>query len=220
MQEFPRWARMACELCESNQPFSIGMDEMALAVSTLIRDRDDIHGAVIVAGFGEVFPERALLCTSTSRFEKVRPEIHQLILCDPAPLAAPELMIDVPVQHRFLEIGDSAPAEPLWEGTSSYGASLQTLLPRYAPDSVDALVFLSIPDLEEQIQKGLGELVERVLKPRGVFLGSGSFDQESVNLHSGLTVERTRRFPNPDHAGLYQEHLGFLARKKVQTEKP
>lgn len=210
--DIPRWAKTASDL----DRWGCGLGDLAISASKLTPTRTELKKTVIAAGIGSVFPERALVCTIGSKFREVRPDIHELICADPASFVDPEFHLSTPVERRFLDHRSStaeASIESRQKGVSFYPHSLQELLPALNPDSVNALIFFSIPSLEKQFQTGLGELIECVLKPGGVFIGSGDFDQERVALHNNMTVEKSEEFSNVDHAGSYSHHLGFLARK-------
>lgn len=206
----PRWATTASDLDRSG----IGLGDLAIAASKLTPTRNELKKAVIAAGIGSVFPERALVCTIGSKFREVKPDIHELVCADPDLFVDPEFHLSTPVEKRFLDYQQPGSSiESRQKRVSFYPHSLQELLPALNPDSINALIFFSIPSIEGQLKKGLGELIEIVLKPGGVFMGSGSFGQERVDLHNGMTVEKAQRFSDVDHAGTYSHHFGFLARK-------
>ena len=209
-QDVPRWAKIANQL----DGHCLGIGDLAIAASRLIPTRTELKKTVIAAGIGSVFPERALVCTIGSKFREVRPDIHELICADPESFVDPEFYLSTPVERRFLDRRQLEPLiESRQEGVSFYPHSLQELLPALSSDSINALIFFSIPNLENQFQRGLGELIECVLKHGGVFVGSGSFNQEQVILHNSMTVEKSERFSDVDHAGTYSHHFGFLAKK-------
>lgn len=209
-RDLPRWAKIASEI----DNFDLGLGELAIAASRLTFTRNDLRKTVVAAGIGNGFPERTLVCTVGSKFREVKPDIHELICADPAPFVDPELHLTTPVERRFVNHRQSVSSiESRGRGVSFYPDSLQELLPALDLDSVNALIFFSIPSIEEQLQKGLGELIENVLKSGGVFMGSGSFDEGKVNLHNAMVVEKSERFSDVDHAGSYFNHFGFLARK-------
>lgn len=209
-QEPPRWAKIASKLDHCD----LGLGELAVMASKLTPNRDELRKTVVAAGIGYGFPERALVCTVGSKFRKVKPGIHKLICADPASFVDPELHLSTPVERRFMDHQQRKPSiESREKGANFYPYSLQELLPALDSESVDALIFFSIPSIEDQLQRELGELIERVLKPGGVFMGSGSFGEGRVNLHNEMVVEKSERFPDVDHAGTYFNHFGFLARK-------
>lgn len=210
----PRWAKTAADL----DRWGSGLGDLAISASKLIPTRTELRKTVVAAGIGTVFPERALVCTIGSRFREVKPDIHELICADPELFVDPEFHLSTPVEKRFLDRRQpKASIESREKGVSFYPHSLQELLPALNPDSVNALIFFSIPNIEGQLKRGLGELIEIVLKPGGVFMGSGSFSQERVDLHNGMTVEKAERFSDVDYTGTYSHHFGFLAKKLRKT---
>lgn len=201
----PHWVRAA----EETSP---ELGYFAEVAARVLLDRTLVKKNVLVAGHGVEFPERSIVCTAQSRFRCQRPDIHVLIMADPGELAEPEIRINTPVTRRFLT-GDEGERTTVEPGATFFPASLQELLPTLSPDSINALVFFGIPNLDQQLEEGLGGEVERVLRPLGVFVGSGGFYDGEVRLASNLAVDRAVPLPNNDRGYLYHRHLGFVARK-------
>lgn len=202
----PHWVRAAYDVSGTLGCF-------AHEASRFLPDRSMVRKNVLVAGQSHAFPERTIVCTTQSRFKIQRPDIHKLVLVDPGELVDPELVMRNPVR-RQLPIEDNETAEAIEHGTTFFPASLQELLPKMEPNSFDALCFFGIVDLDDQLKHGLGEKIERVLKPDGVFVGSGDFRDGYARLACGLMLEQEVPLGSPDAAGNpYSHRIGFVARK-------
>lgn len=206
MSKEPHWVRAAYDV-------SGFLGSFAHEVNRFLPDRSEVRKNVLVAGQSHAFPERTIVCTAQSRFKIPRPNIHRLVLVDPGELIDPELIMRSPVR-RQLFIEDEETTMTIERGTTFFPASLQELLPKMEPYSFNALCFFGIVDLDDQLEHGLGEKIERVLKPDGVFVGSGDFRDGYARLACGLMLEQEVPLGSPDAAGNpYSHRIGFVARK-------
>lgn len=208
MRKEPHWVRAAHDVSSTLGCF-------AHEVSSFLPDRSAVKKTVMVAGHGHAFPERSIVCTAQSRFKIQRPDIQKLVLVDCGEFVDPELVMRNPVRRKLLIEDDEAPAV-IENGTTFFPASLDELLPATQSCSFDALLFFGIVDLDDQLKRGLGEKIERVLKPNGLFVGSGDFRDGYIRLACGLMLEREISLGNSDAAGNpYSHRFGFVARKRT-----
>lgn len=212
MHKEPHWVRAAYDV-------SGFLGCFAHEVNRFLPDRSEVRKIVMVAGQSHAFPERSIVCTAQSRFKIPRPDIHRLVLVDPGELIDPELIMKNPVRRQLLVEDDEA-TMTIERGTTFFPASLHELLPTMEPDSFNALLFFGIVDLDDQLEHGLGEKIERVLKPNGVFVGSGDFADGYIHLTASLALEQEVSLANHDAAGNpYSHRIGFVARKKPKSQR-
>ena len=157
-----------------------------------IRDLDlgawHIRGHVLVGGQG-AFPERALVCTEESEFRRLRGSVASLTCCDPEFFTNPSLLLDIPVQSRFVS------EKPIFRAdvVNDCRYNLQEVLPHLDSATLDTILFFRIPNLATQLNEGLFPEIARVLKPGGYFVGSGSFSGQPARFPDAFDVERFQR---------------------------
>jgi len=208
MQERFSWSEHASQFDSSHPIYSFASTIERLGVIP-----KHISGDVLIAGHGGAFPERVFVCTQSSRFKTLRPEIKSLTCTDPGLFTNPNIQLNAPVITRF-------PGEiPITKQPSInfLPDSLQTLLPHMNKALFDTILFFRIRALHEQLEDGLLELIHGALKPEAFFIGSGGFENEQKALQllqTRFEIITTTLLPNSDDSGYqYQTHLGFILQK-------
>jgi|GEM_PF-6285601 len=188
--------------------------EFARTINRLPIKVSDIQGDVLVGGHGSAFPERLLICSPESYFERLEKRITSLTTADLSPITNPELLLAHPVL-----IGRRGNI-PKFEKNSvtHYPTSLKEFLPFLPDDIFNTALFFRINRLQEQLDTfGLLKEIRRVIKPMGIFTGSGSFesyqDAEKI-LSSKFDTVILAQLKNPDPTGyIYKTHIGFICKK-------
>ena len=178
---------------------------------------EDIHGDVLIGGHGMAFPERLFVCTQESSFRNLRHEVKSLTCCDFEFNTSPELLID----HSAVIKHPSQQPRLRAESVNYYPHSLQMVIPLIQENTFDTAMFFRIPNLHRQFGS-VSLMIQRVLKSNGLFLGSGSFeDEESFRkfVEDRFQVRQVIELPNPDYSGYpygytYSTHFGFVLEKE------
>ena len=204
------WLDLRAESATDGNP----IDLLAATIRPLSIHQNMVHGNIMVAGCGGGFPERVMLCSPDPNFAQLEPWVNSLTCADPDFFTSPELVLDSPVETRF-----TGQKPNLKQGRVTYfPASLQTILPSIDKSVFDTVLFFRIQRLQDQLQEGLFEKLQRVIKSGGYLLGSGSFKsaEDCTAIFQGaFDIEQIAALMNPDYSGYaYNQHLGFVLRKK------
>lgn len=182
-----------------------------------------MQGRVAVIGQAQFFPERSLLCDDEN-FEHLKPDISLLVCLDPEFFTEPDQWLDRP----SIKSSKTKTIQTLPHGSvvyHAYGAkaifdgTAWNTQP-YPDNFFQTVMAFQVQELGEQLHDGLLSSIVRVLKPGGIFIGSGdsyknfydSFPNESYgNIHLLQQVN----LPNPGYSGYpFNEHVGVIFQKK------
>jgi len=194
---------------ELGRSFENPLCSFAATISRLPIRKEDIKGHVLIGGHGPAFPERALVCSPDSNYKQIRNGVTSITCCDPEPFTNPHLRVSHPV-----EVCGHTEEPKRGQGSFNYyPSSLQEALKGMCSGIFDTAMFFRIVNLQEQFPSLL-PLVAKVLRPNGIFTGSGDFDSED-KLRNLLEVEFDIRslalLPSPDYSGFrYRTHIGFI----------
>lgn len=175
---------------------------------------EHIKGRVLVMGQAHAFPEKTLICTPQSDFEKLRREIDGIFCIDTAYPSSPETHLDIPCVNTvfFDKIPVPEPNTAYWELKSSYA-----YLPKVEFDFFDTVLFFRVVDVGQQIQEmGLVNLIAPHLKKGGHFIFSGGRFPENINENyfEPLNVLNLVKLSNYSDGFPFTNNMGVILQKR------
>jgi hypothetical protein len=177
----------------------------------------DLSGTIMVIGHGPAFPERSLVCTSESKFRKLRPSVKRLICCDSELFCSPKYHFDIPVSSTPDDL------TKVHSRIISYPWAAGYAMEQWIPDNyIDTIFAFEIVELSGQLDRGLMTQIARVLKPGGNFIGSGCLHKEDY--YNGLDSDKAQpmrviqqeNLGNPSDMGypFQNAHRGVIIQKE------
>jgi len=172
-----------------------------------------VTGDILCVRNGQFFPERLFVCSPESEFTALNPHITSLTCCDTASFSNPELWLDEPVSIERKSL------TPPPNTVRFIPVSLQTIAERgpLTPSFDLVMMFRVHPFFNKQFGRIVG-IVEPILKPGGIFVGSGSFaDKSEVEFltNQRLLISHVVELPRVGRSFLpfYPKNIGFILKK-------
>ena len=174
---------------------------------------EEVRGIVLVIGQSSAFPERTLIATPESGFEKLRPGVRAIYCCDPTYPSSPEVYFDFPCVNTvcFGEIPDPEVGTIYWEPSSSY-----TFLEKVKLDFFDTILMFRVVDTGTQIKKlGLIRRIAPHLGKGGLFIASGGRFPEVIpeGFYNPLELVRSARLTDYSDGYPFTRHTGIVLRR-------
>ena len=189
------------------------LDKFAETVALLGISPQDFNGNILIVGHGPQFLERKLVCTQESGFHSLRRQVNSLTLVDINFPSDPRDHLQEVVINKHPQY-----LPGIFTGAVNYYQwSLKPAMSGVEEPVFDTIAFFRVEKMQPQFPEVL-EIIDRTLKPGGLFVGSGGFKDESAikDLVNGqFSLEKTVVLPNPDHfgRGYNSDHIGFVMRK-------
>lgn len=180
-----------------------------------------IKGNIAVIGQAQGFPERALL--TTDRFhEQLNPDISLLTCFDFASFSNPRLLLNIDV--NLAPSGKKMEQLP-FGSVVYYPYVAQYAIDRYTLPSnfFDTVLAFQIVDLADQLNDGLLQPIIKILKPGGLFIGSGGMRRVLGDYYELISADPTNqihliqrvRLSDLSAAGYpFTRHTGVILQKK------
>lgn len=168
-------------------------------IDTLKPDLDRVRGDVLVIGGGLLLPERIIVCQSPE-YLKLSPNIISLCLVDPSYIGSEPLLLD----HDDFLPSDRGKVELVAMRVEDWKVE----------KTFDAILMFNIQDLSTQLNGNLGEKISGLIKPGGVFVGSGGFverdpDNTLRETLAGLTIDNLMSIPEGFGYSYGGKHYAF-----------
>lgn len=145
-----------------------------------------LAGNIIVMGQDNAFPERCLLCTPETRFQKLNEDVSKLVYVSPrSSNYSPEPFLQPKTHIENFPSQEELKALP-HGGVAYYSLdTIEYVFRNYLPSSsFNAIFEFQSKEIGEQLRTGVLEFsLCSKLKPGGVFVGSGHMDE---NLYRDL----------------------------------
>lgn len=183
--------------------------EFANTIKRLPITEEHVRGNVLIAGQGSAFPERLLVCTPPN-FNTTKKSVNSITFCDHGIGTNPKNCLKKEVSIKWR--GE----KPNLRGVEYYSDFLQLILPFIEDNTFDTVMMFRISYIQENlVDEGLLESIKRVLKPGGIFIGSGGFEALDIAdeiMRQDFNILATKELPNPDSSGYvyWKTHIGFI----------
>jgi len=184
-----RWTERLADICPFDYIFPAFLDH----ISPIGITPEQVRGNILVIGQAGTFPEKTLICTTGSSYQKLRPEVDAVYCCDPFSPFSPEIQLDIPfvdtISYREIPKPESNTA--YYEHSSCYA-----FLPKTEPDFFDTVLMFRGVDTGAQIEEsGLVKAIAPHLKKGGYFICSGGRFPltPSENFYDPLNLVRSVR---------------------------
>lgn len=182
------WLRQSAEVMGQTERM---VAEFASVYRDLGLSQNDFAGTVLAAGVEPIFPERAFICSPSSRYKEIHPWVKKLVLCDVDHyerygILKEPVTIQIPYEEGEQEIADGKVVsiqDSIWE-------ILKIIKLNY-----DAITFCRVPDLPHQLRGERLQLIADRLKPGGLALLSGSFAYEYEDMDLAQFVNIANSIP-------------------------
>lgn len=201
MSELISWAEEVYQLKNVRvlRDFALDLEELRIK-------RSVIKGNILIAGPAFDCPERALVCTPQTLYERLRDEIASVTCCDPDhPLSD---FFELPVKSRLL----GEPASLDKSAIYFYLRGLKDVLAVTSPETFDVIMFFRNNGLERRLDIETMELVRSSLKIGGHFMGSGSFHSTNIAFPEGIETQDVRDL-GISSLPFHPHHIGFVVHR-------